>query len=239
MARTHSIVKQARIDAAVHDTLASVFNSFRNAAIAYKISQYPTNFNATQFSFQVPPQTVRDRASGKRVPQKSLVNEAQEKVLVDWCHHNSDSATPLHPRTLRGRVLEMVGICPAKPRGLDPKRAQNFNKVTIMEYFDMQKALNEKHDGIPLEHNWNVDEKGCQMDGDRKGDNSKFVFSKSNLDRYRIRSDNLELVTTIECVSAAGDSIPASFIVADGLINTEYWNIEGIGGSVNLQHSFK
>ena len=116
---------------------------------------------------------------------------------MDWCHHNSDSATPLHPRTLRGRVLEMVGTYPgknwvrrfisrhpdilvAKPRGLDPKRAQNFNKATIMEYFDMRAALNQKHDGIPPEHNWNVDEKGCQMGGGRNGDNSKFIFSKSN-----------------------------------------------------------
>ncbi|OAX34252.1 hypothetical protein K503DRAFT_869045 [Rhizopogon vinicolor AM-OR11-026] len=90
--------KQVRIDAAVHDTLAGVLNSFRSAAIAYK----------------VPPQTARDRALGKRVPQKSLVNEAQEKVLVDWCYHNSDSATPLHPQTLRGRVLEMVAIYPGK-----------------------------------------------------------------------------------------------------------------------------
>jgi hypothetical protein len=29
-----------------------------------------------------------------------------------------------------------------KPRGLDPKHAQNFNKVTVMEYFDMRAALN-------------------------------------------------------------------------------------------------
>ena len=106
--------KQARIDAAVRDTLAGVFNSLWSAAIAYKVSKYPTNFNATQFSFQVPPQTVRDRASGKRVPRKSLVNEAQEKVLVDWCHHNLDSTTPLHPRTHRSRVLEMVGIYPGR-----------------------------------------------------------------------------------------------------------------------------
>jgi len=33
-------------------------------------------------------------------------------------------------------------ILVAKPRGLDPKRAQNFNKATIMEYFDMRAALN-------------------------------------------------------------------------------------------------
>ncbi|KAG2075020.1 hypothetical protein BDR04DRAFT_1006677, partial [Suillus decipiens] len=150
-----------------------------------------------------------------------LLNEPQEKVLVDWCHHNSDSATPLHPRKLRAQIFEMVKAYPgknwvhrflsrhadilvAKPRGLDPKRAQNFNKATITEYFDMRKALDDKLEGIPPEHNWNVDEKGCQMGGGRKGDNSKFIFSKNNRERYRIHSDNLELVTIIECVSETG-----------------------------------
>ena len=32
-------------------------------------------------------------------------------------------------------------ILVVKPRGLDPKRAQNFNKATIMEYFDMRAAF--------------------------------------------------------------------------------------------------
>ena len=50
--------------------------------------------------------------------------------------------------------------------------------------------------------------------------------------RRAIHSDNLELVTIIECVSAAGDSVPPSFIFADGPINAGYWNIEDIGGSV-------
>ncbi|KAG1836965.1 hypothetical protein F4604DRAFT_1601997, partial [Suillus subluteus] len=140
-----------------------------------------------------------------------LLNESQEKVLVDWCHHNSDSATPLHPHKLCAQIFKMVKAYPgknwvcrflshhmdilvAKPRGLDPKCAQNFNKATITEYFDMCKTLDNELEGIPPEHNWNVDEKGCQMGGGRKGDNSKFIFLKNNQEHYRIHSDNLELV---------------------------------------------
>ncbi|KAJ8586728.1 hypothetical protein M405DRAFT_907688, partial [Rhizopogon salebrosus TDB-379] len=44
-------------------------------------------------------------------------------------------------------------ILVAEPRGLDPKRAQNLNKATVTEYFDMCAALNQKHDGILPEHN--------------------------------------------------------------------------------------
>ncbi|KAJ8592584.1 hypothetical protein M405DRAFT_931407 [Rhizopogon salebrosus TDB-379] len=89
---TKDPTKGARIEAAICDTLKGVFDSFRSAVIAYN----------------VPPQTVRDRSSGKHGTRHSLLSDAQETVLVDWCHHNSDSATPLHPRTLHGRVLEMT-----------------------------------------------------------------------------------------------------------------------------------
>ena len=75
------------------------------------------------------------------LPSSCPINEAQEKVLVDWCQYNSDWA-PLHRRTLHGRVPEMVGIylgrnwvrrfipgrhldiLVAKPRDLDPEGAQ-------------------------------------------------------------------------------------------------------------------
>ncbi|OJA18250.1 hypothetical protein AZE42_11071 [Rhizopogon vesiculosus] len=60
-------------------------------------------------------------------------------------------------------------ILMAKLRRFDPKRAQDFNRATITEYFDTCVVLNQKYDGIPPEHNWNVDEKGCQMGGGRNG----------------------------------------------------------------------
>jgi hypothetical protein len=76
------LTKQARIDAAVRDTLAGVFHSFRSAAIAHKVRTC-TTLTSLQFNFlQVRPQTVRDRAAGKAT-RHSLINEAQEKVLVD------------------------------------------------------------------------------------------------------------------------------------------------------------
>lgn len=79
--------------------------------------------------------------AGKHHTRRSFLNESQEKVLVDWCHHSSDSATPLHPRKLRAHYSNTGGgeslpwqelvhrflsrhaeIIVAKPRGLDPKR---------------------------------------------------------------------------------------------------------------------
>jgi hypothetical protein len=64
-----------------------------------------------------------------------------------------------------------------------------------------------------------MDEKGLQLGGGRK--RSKFFFHLKSLKRskfYQIRSDNLELVTIIECILPAGLSIPPTFILAQGPI---------------------
>ncbi|KIK45040.1 hypothetical protein CY34DRAFT_802009 [Suillus luteus UH-Slu-Lm8-n1] len=117
----------------------------------------------------------------------------------------------------------------AKPRGLDPKRAQNFNKKTVGDYFNMRKEVDNKYNKIPPEHNWNMDEKGNQMGGGRKGDGTKYIFWIEDKDRYRMHSDNLELVTILECVNAAGTAMPPFFVLSDGPV-ADHGDIEGIGG---------
>ena len=39
---------------------------------------------------------------------------------------------------------------------------------------------------------------------------------KSQKHRYRIRSDNLELVTILECISASGEVVPPAFCLQNG-----------------------
>jgi hypothetical protein len=73
----------------------------------------------------------------------------------------------LLPRRINADKCECIGTCPgknwvrcfishhsdilvAKPRRLELKPAQNFNKATIMEYLDMRTPLNQKHDGTRL-----------------------------------------------------------------------------------------
>jgi hypothetical protein len=47
-----------------------------------------------------------------------------------------------------------------------------------------------------------MDEKGIQMGGGRKKTNKKYYFLKDQKQRYRIiNSDNLELLTILECIS--------------------------------------
>jgi hypothetical protein len=61
-----------------------------------------------------------------------------------------------------------------------------------------------------------MDEKGIQMGGGRKNSGKKYLFLKHKKQKYHIRSDNLELVTVIECVSAAGEVVPPSFCLQEG-----------------------
>ncbi|EGO19009.1 hypothetical protein SERLADRAFT_352940, partial [Serpula lacrymans var. lacrymans S7.9] len=103
-----------------------------------------------------------------------------------------------------------------KPQSLDPKRAMNFNKHTVQDYFEKQRQINETFNGIPPEHKWNMDEKGIQMGGGRKNSGSKFYFDRTKKDVYRVSSDNLELITVIECILAAGICMKPSFILKDG-----------------------
>lgn len=176
--------------------------------------------------------------------QLQLLTPVQEAALVDWCRLNSSRATPLHFTRLRAQAFEICGQHPgrnwagrflrrhpflvsAKPRGLDPKCAQNFNRTAVTEYFELRRQLEEKHDGIPPEHNWNMDEKGCQMGGGRQGSGMKFIFGSEDKERYRLHSDNLELVSIIECVNAAGTAMPPAFILKDGPIADH--SVEGIG----------
>ena len=104
----------------------------------------------------------------------------------------------------------------AKPSKLDPKRANNFNEVVVDDFFDKLEHIFDKYGNIPPEHIYNMDEKGIQLGGGRKNNGRAYMFFRDQKNRYKISSDNLELVTVIECVSAAGTSIPPAFVLSDG-----------------------
>jgi hypothetical protein len=117
-----------------------------------------------------------------------------------------------HRRFIQRHPLLQLG----KANGLDPKRAKNFNRANVLDYFEKRKKLNDKYGNIPPEQDWNMDEKGCQMGGGRKNNGRKYLFTRHQKDRYRLRSDNLELATVIECISAAGDAVPPTFVLSEG-----------------------
>ena len=184
-------------------------------------------------------QTLQNRYKGQTTSRQKAAEKSQillpeeETVLTEWCSLHGSSGKPASAPVLRGHALAISGKFPGKnwhrrfisrhpslafgkATGLDPKRAKNFNKTVVLDYFEKRKKLNDMFDGVPPEQDWNMDEKGLQMGGGRKNTGRKFIFVRNRKERYRIRSDNLELVTVIECISAAGEACPPSFILSNG-----------------------
>jgi hypothetical protein len=61
-----------------------------------------------------------------------------------------------------------------------------------------------------------MDEKGIQMGGGRKNNGKKYCFPKLLQTKYIMKSDNLELVTVLELVSAAGAVVSPLFCLQSG-----------------------
>src|SRR6266851_8400261 len=71
----------------------------------------------------------------------------------------------------------------------------------------------------PPEHVWNIDEKGIQFGGGRKCLKKYYhLRSLKKCKFYRVRSDNLELMTIIECISPSRLSVPPSFVLSSGCV---------------------
>ena len=190
---------------------------------------------------QLAPSTLNDRGKGRHASRREasakrqLLTPDQEQTLVDWVKHQGSMGLPFSKKELEARASRSAGrtvgvswyknfmkrhrdeISAAKGARLDPKRAKNFNKTVINDYFDRLEALHGRFSGgIPAEHIWNMDEKGIQLGGGRKNMGTKYFYSRSQKQKSRLKSDNLELVTVLECVSAAGDIVPPSFCLQSG-----------------------
>jgi len=141
--------------------------------------------------------------------EQQLLNTEQEQVLVDWICKLSSSGQPLSKRTIRKKAEVFCGKKPGKnwiprfllrhpeiqlgkPSGLDPKRAQAFNRTVVGNHFRLLKEDLDEMD-IPLENRYNMDEKGCQRGGGRKLTAQKYFVPRNRRPKYRLRSGNLEL----------------------------------------------
>ncbi|KAF5337848.1 hypothetical protein D9611_015117 [Ephemerocybe angulata] len=197
---------------------ANYENRVQAALAGLKAKKYKSKRQAAEKE-NVALSTLSDRANGKHkawgtaFASRQLLKPAQETVVVDWVRHNAETGRPFHSTDIKNMAYEMTGEVPGKnwmkrfagrhpelvnsrPAKLDPKRATNFNKSTINDYFQKLASIFEEYGGIPPEQIWNMDEKGIQLGGGRNKGKKKYVFLKDMRDRFRIQSDNLELATT-------------------------------------------
>ncbi|KAG2009463.1 hypothetical protein CC2G_015312 [Coprinopsis cinerea AmutBmut pab1-1] len=196
-------------------------------------------------TYDVSVSTLNDRMSGRHQSRatayqhRCLLAPSEDKAVRDQVSILAAQGRPPDRNTLRGIVYDVTGKLPGKnwdarwcerndisrtvASGLDPKRAQNFRPENVNEFFDLLLGLNEQFGQIPPQHIFNMDEKGVQLGGGRKGSGKIWAFPRF-LDRkyrYTIQNDNLEMGTIHECVSAAGETVPVSFVIkGDGRVPT-------------------
>lgn len=214
-----TVNKEVRYKLACDDLRSGKYTKYTDAAAAYDLSY----------------QTLRHRylnlhgVANLGHTGQQLLSRVQEEVLVDWCIFLGLMGHPFHRVSIEFKVEQLAGRKPGKhwvkrflkrhsaelrfrkAAGLDPKRAQAFNVTNVHDHFlkldTMFKKLN-----IKWKNMYNMDEKGLQVGGGRKCTGVKYIFGRRDQAMYKIRSDNLELVTVIECVAADGGALKPTFI---------------------------
>lgn len=201
--------------------------------------------------YRVPYATLWNRVHGigsrrDAHEHEQLLDNAQQQVLVEWCEYHAHMGIPLTRVQVAQKASELAGRAPgknwvdrflkkhnhslhsAKGHGLDPKRAKAFNPTTVADHFQQLQKSIDMFD-IPPQNIYNWDEKGLQLGGGRKGLPCHYIFGRNQCDRYVARSDNLEIVSLLETVSADGYAMPPTFVIAK-TAPPEWWTVEGVGG---------
>ena len=161
---------------------------------------------------------------------QQFLSPALELLLVRWIVHLGSTGHPLCKRTVRIRAQHLhpdnkkpsrnwiylflkrhPDIILSAASGLDPKRAKAFNRPVVNRYFDQLTHLVESFD-IPIGNIYNMDEKGCQRGGGKRGSCRKYFYSRLQRAKYRHRSANLELITIIEAICADRTELKPGFV---------------------------
>ena len=128
-----------------------------------------------------------------------------------------------HQRWITKFLARHPTIRLGKPSGLDPLRAQCFNKANIDQHFDELEEVLEKK-GIPWCNVYNMDEKGCQRGGGRRMQSIKFFIPRTRQPHYKLRGGNLQLTTIIECICADGTELPPGFVFPGKQFHEEWFS---------------
>ena len=165
-----------------------------------------------------------------------------EQKVVDWAIFLSIRGQPVDKDTLTPKLIQ---LCPSwaktglsngwwdsffkqhpevklrKASGIPPKRAQAFNFTAVNELFKIVDTIMKFHN-VPWRLLLNTDKKGLQS-GSRKVDQKKCLVPSEAPNTIKLQSNNLQLVTVIECVTAEGVAFDPAFVFpGEGHFNAWY-----------------
>ena len=218
------------------------------------------NLKAIARDYDVPYDTLRRRYRNETKPRKlahthrQVLTPAQEEKIVDWSIFLSIQGRPVDKDTLSPKLVE---LCPSwagtggpsnhwwelffkrhpeiklrKVSGIPPKRAQAFNFTAVNGLFDLINGI-RKGSNIPWKLVLNPDEKGLQT-GSRKTDQKKCIIPFDAPNTIKLQSDNLRLVTIIECITAEGVAFDPAFIFPGEGHFEGWYDVEGFEDSKHV-----
>ncbi|EUC62918.1 DDE superfamily endonuclease [Rhizoctonia solani AG-3 Rhs1AP] len=239
-------LREARFRAAQQDFEDGTYDTYADAARAHRVS----------------PVTLGNRIKGKHTDPRTAQEKYQklpkpvEEALLDWCIFNGMIGMPWTKETLMSRAQAVaepgIKITMTWCRRflqrhrrklkykfayeLDPKRASGFNRPTVEKYFSMFMKLIEDYN-IPVEHIFNMDEKGLQIGGGRSTSRRKHIFGLLQKAQYKLKHDSLELMTIIECICADGTAMKPTFVHQPGDVGF-WWENKEIGCCVTSENGW-
>lgn len=108
------------------------------------------------------------------------------------------------------------------PTGLNSKRAKAFNFLNVNAYFKrLQTVIDENQ--IPWENIHNLDKIDIQLSEGWKNTGELFFFSTGDKTCYKIKSDDLELTTILECVCGYGTTLVKPAVAFVGVKMCKQW----------------
>lgn len=166
---------------------------------------------------------------------------SEEQSLVDWVIKRGREGRPVSQLALRAQAKLLSGKMPSRSwvtgftarnpgllfatsSGLDPRRAACFNPTAISRHFDLLQAALDM--GICLRNIYNMDEQGIQFGGSRNKSSKRAFFGRGGSTHYRMRSDNLELVTVLDVIAGNGDKLEPAFVFRGAHNYEAEWFIE-------------
>lgn len=243
---------RTRYQKAVHALISEKFKVIVKAATHFKV---PYDGLRHRFDKEAKKELITHHLESHENSQ--LLTIAQESTLCEWIIFMGFVGHPLSKTALYLKVAAISSILQERskesgetalpgqnwayaflarhpelklkrPTGLDPKHAQNFNPTVVSNHFTKLGQLIREND-IPWENIYNMDEKGIQLGGGRKLDNTKYLFSAEQRIHMKIQSADLELVTIIETIGANGSFLKPTFVFCGkSVLHDGYFEEDGI-----------
>ncbi|KAL4255103.1 Centromere and Transposable Element-Derived Protein [Pleurotus pulmonarius] len=198
--------------------------------------------------FDVPNSTLQGRFAGRLAKKdahegQKHFSKSQELTIIDWISTCGKRGIPITQPALQAFASDFLGHpvgenCPRRfirrhpelktnlTQPLEACRANALNRASVDRYFDTLEEVIQEYK-VRHENIYNMDEKGLVLGATSR---SLAIIDRDQSTVYEIGDGSRELVTAIECISAAGIALRPTIIFKAQKHNLE-WGRNNPGGA--------